>query len=305
VATALALARILGVTVESLFGGAPGSTSPPAWAEPPREESQPHWEAEVRGQLWRYQWEGGRALFHAPSSLQWLTGANLPAIPDPARNLVLATCDPAAGLLVDELWSEFQIRLIVITRNSSQALEYVRLGKAHVAGVHLADTKESSGHLDAIYKTLQAPAQVLHLADWDEGVAVSASVQTSSLSTITRSRIRWVGREAGSGARVCQDQLRSERQQTHSTAGSHWSVAEALRNNWADAGVCPRLVSEAAGLRFFPVRQAAYQLCYPADLADDFRIRSLVQTVRSKSFRDKLQLLPGISSANSGELAPS
>jgi molybdate-binding protein len=215
---------------------------------------------------------------------------------------VLASCDPAAGLLVDELWREHQVRLIVVTCNSSRALERVKLGKAHVAGLHLADAEDAGGHEERIRQTLGTAANLLHLADWEEGLAVSGSIQSRSLSTIARSRIRWVGREAGSGARVCQDQLLPGKRSPQSQAGSHWSVAEALRNNWADAGVCPRLVSEAAGLRFFSVRRAAYQLCFPADLADDYRLRCLVQTVRSRSFRDQLKLLPGISATNSGNV---
>ena len=302
VATALALARVLSVSVEALFSEKSAASQLPDWAAPASESSRHYWEAEVRGRVWRYPWEGGRALLHASRSLEWLSSQTDDVAKDPSRNLVLATCDPAAGLLVDELWREHQVRLIVVTRNSSQALEWLQLGKAHVAGLHLDDAGGSTGHAATIRAKLQIDANLLHVSDWDEGLAVSSNVQSRSLTVITRSRLRWVGREEGSGARVCQDQLRSDRRPPNSTAGSHWSVAEALRNNWADAGVCPRLVSEAAGLRFFSVRQAAYQLCFPTDLADDYRLRALMQTVRSKSFRDKLQLLPGISAIGSGTI---
>src|SRR5262245_4877151 len=70
VATALSLARVLGVSVEALFSAPSEAPAEAAWASPPVDQAQPFWNAEVRGRVWQYPWEGGRALLHTPSSLQ-------------------------------------------------------------------------------------------------------------------------------------------------------------------------------------------------------------------------------------------
>jgi molybdate-binding protein len=79
-------------------------------------------------------------------------------------------------------------------------------------------------------------------------------------------------------------------------------VAEAIRNGWADAGVCLRLVSEEAGLGFLPVREGIYELCFPKHWADDPRIQALVNVVRSPSYQRDLRELPGYKTVGTGEL---
>jgi molybdate-binding protein len=75
--------------------------------------------------------------------------------------------------------------------------------------------------------------------------------------------------------------------------GDHRGVAEAIRNGWADAGVCVRLAGEEAGLGFMTVRKEPYDLCYLAEQEDDPRVQALIKTVRSRAFRSDLSALPG------------
>ena len=71
-----------------------------------------------------------------------------------------------------------------------------------------------------------------------------------------RSDLCWIGREVGSGARQCLEELPGSRRVVpRFMASDHRGVAEAVRSGWADAGVCLRLVSEEAGLDFLAIRQ--------------------------------------------------
>ena len=114
--------------------------------------------------------------------------------------------------------------------------------------------------------------------------------------------LRWIGREDGSGARQCLDEILAGRQRPEHLAADHRGVAEAVRGGWADAGVCLRLVSEEAGLDFLGVRQEAYDLCFPTRWEDDPRLRALVQAIRSPSYRRSLGELPGYDSTSAGAL---
>jgi molybdate-binding protein len=117
-------------------------------------------------------------------------------------------------------------------------------------------------------------------------------------------QLRWVGREPGSGARQCLDELFGDRRPPRRLASSHRGVAEAVRSGWADAGVCLRLVTEEAGLDFLLVRTSAKSFMIVASRnsgRENTGIR-LSSASYARPRRRALDELPGYSSAGSGEL---
>ena len=140
---------------------------------------------------------------------------------------------------------------------------------------------------------------MLRVAEWEEGVATAGS-DRSSLTALVKSKPRWVGREPGSGARQCLDELLGSRPAPRRIARDHRGVAEAIRSGWADAGVCLRIAAEEANLNFRSVRKEAYDLCFADTMQDDPRIRALVQALRSPSYRQLIDDLPGYRSIGIG-----
>ncbi len=118
---------------------------------------------------------------------------------------------------------------------------------------------------------------LLKLATWPEGLALGPEISAASVNGLLRSRARWVGREPGSGARQCQDDLLQDRPEPRRLASDHRGVAEAIRCGWADVGVCVRIACEDAGLRFIQVRDEAYDLCFATGQEGDPRLRALLQ----------------------------
>lgn len=78
---------------------------------------------------------------------------------------------------------------------------------------------------------------------------------------------------------------------------------ETIRTGWAQAGVCVEIAAAEGGLDYLPVRTAAYDLCFPAELEDDPRIEALLDVVRSMGFRRLMGELPGYDPRDAGELA--
>ena len=144
--------------------------------------------------------------------------------------------------------------------------------------------------------------RLLHVARWEEGVTFKPCLHLPTIREAVHANLRWIGREPGSGARQCLDELFGSRQPPLGLASDHRSVAEAVRSGWADAGVCPRLVSEEAGLDFLGVREEPYDLCFPDRWKSDHRIRALIDVVRLSSYRRALGELPGYESSETGEL---
>jgi molybdate-binding protein len=260
-----------------------------------------YWQAEIRG---------GRRLYPVEMTV---TGTLLHdgvyaggPLPEPAgdaarRTLVMAGCDPAVGLLAAELERTAAVRLIALPRSSRTALSLLGQGLVHLAGVHLAGTDRPGGNAAVVREALGPGYALVHAARWDEGIAFAPGRRLASVRTALGSELRWVGREPGSGARQCLDELLGGRKPPRRLASDHRGVAEAVRSGWADAGVCLRLVSEEAGLEFLSVRREAYDLCIAESSAGDPRVLALLQVLRSPTYRRAVGGLPGYDSRDTGE----
>jgi molybdate-binding protein len=225
------------------------------------------------------------------------------ATDDPSNTLVVACCDPAVGLLADALARRSGVRLIALPRSSRAALAMLERGLVHAAGVHLSPAGAVEGNAAAVRHGLGSGFRLLRVARWEEGIAIAPSLNLPTVRDAVRAPLRWVGREPGSGARQCLDELLSDRHPPpERLAADHRGVAEAVRLGWAEAGVCLRLTSEEAGLDFLSVREEAYDLCYPDALSDDPRLHALREAVRSPSYRRWLGALPGYDSTETGDV---
>jgi len=299
---ALALAAALECRVEDLFQLGSASASEAAWAWQPQREPCRYWRASVSGRELIYPVEptnlgviGHDGVYREGQFCEHLMAA-------PADTLVIASCDPAVGLLADELSRRRSFRLLAFPRSSQQALALLAQGAVHVAGIHLAAVGRREQNTAAAKEKLHGSFHLLRGARWQEGLAIAPGLQLQSVREAVQSRARWVGREAGSAARELLDELLPDRRPPRHIAYGHRGVAEAVRCGWADVGVCLRLVSDEAGLRFLGVREEDYDFCYPAEFEGDPRIQALVDTVRSSSYRGLLSDLPGYDAAETGEL---
>jgi putative molybdopterin biosynthesis protein len=218
------------------------------------------------------------------------------------RTLVMVGCDPAVGLLARMYEQATGYRMLVFSRSSRQALELLREGLVHVAGVHLSAAEKADGNAIAVKQMFNGPVKLLRIASWEDGVAVGSSVSAQSVRGIVQGRVTWIGREPGSGARQCFDELLPNRPAPRRLARDHRGVAEAIRCGWADAGVCLKLVAEEAGLRFLPVRTEAYDLCFARSSESDPRVQALVRVIQSREYRHLVGELPGYDMRHAGEV---
>jgi molybdate-binding protein/transcriptional regulator with XRE-family HTH domain len=301
VSAALKLAACLECTVEELFGRAPAG-SPPTWAWSEPASACRYWRADVAGRLLFFPAEETLAGVVAHDGVSSDQRDHTRSDADPSRTLILAGCDPAGGLLAAEYARQTGFRMIVLGRSSAAALELLARGCVHVAGAHLAAAGERRGNAAIVRRKLGQSAGLLRLARWEEGVALSKAASPSTISGALRSRLSWVGREPGSGARRCMDQLLGDRRRPSRIARDHRGVAYAIRSGWADAGVCLRLASEEAGLQFLSVQREDYDLCFARASESDPRLQALIRVVRSPGYRRLLADLPGYDVSETGSL---
>jgi len=306
IATGLALARALGRTVEEIFSP-PDDVGHPVWAYPPRTSSGRFWEARVGVRRLLFPVES-TALGMVPHDGKFC-GESLDREPGAGveESIVVAGCDPAVGLLASELRRVDGLRVIALTRSSRDALALLERGLVHAAGVHWSSDEKRDANASVVSGTLGGGYRLLHLAEWQEGIALAHSVRARSTSALARSRIRWVGREEGSGARRCLDRVLGAPGKTRATkrfrhfASDHRGVAQAIASGWADAGVAVKLAAEEAGLDFLSVQREDYELCFPDALRGDRAILALGRVLRSGVLRKLYRDLPGYDVRRMGE----
>jgi molybdate-binding protein len=214
---------------------------------------------------------------------------------------VLACCDPAAGYLASEYERATGYRLLVLHRSSRKALEMLSEGKVHLAGLHMATDNSPEGNAQLARSTVGS-CHLFRLAQWQEGIASLSSSRLRSARGAVKSKLRWVGREVGSGARQCLDELFGRPVKHRHLAKHHRGVVEAISSGWADAGICVQLASAEAGLNFIPIQEEAFDLCIPTDFLDDPRVQGLLTVVRSHTYRMTLASLPGYNTTTTGDL---
>ncbi len=300
VTAALGVARALGVPVEALFGeGRPRQE----WALEPCGEAVRYWEARV----------GDRHLFYPVASLAtnafphdgvWRMDCGMPARSALAdETLMLAGCDPAAGLLAAELARTAGVRLLVLECGGMAALDLLRRGLVHVAGLHFS-TKENPGrNREVAVRELGSGFHLLRAASWEEGIALPAPDRRSKTASLLRRTGMWALREPGSAARDCLDGLLEGRVLPKGRAvAGHAAVAGSVRDGWAVAGVCARVSAEEAGLGFRPVREEFLDYCVADANLGDSRVKALLRVLRSREHRRLLDELPGYGSADTGAI---
>lgn len=293
VSTALALAKALQTSVEALFDRLPSDTEP-VWAYSPSTYSSRFWAADVRGRAMLYPVEPTSGTFVRHDGVAHGSDP-IPVARDIARRtLVIATCDPAAGYLALEYGRQTPFRMIVLRRSSRDALGLIKQGLAHVAGVHLAESISSAGNQQAIeQERLPFDVNLFAMAKWQEGVAHSPGIKLRSVRQAINTRLRWIGRSQGAGARRCQDEVLGSRRSPRHIASDHGDVVASIRSGFADAGICVRLVAEEAHVNFLNICEEDYDLCFPSSYADDPRLAALVDVVRSPQYRETIADLPG------------
>ena len=304
VETALALAAVFECSVEELFDrGRVHKTAKLEWAWTPRDESSRYWEAEISHRRLLYPVEA-MALNPTPHDGVWQNGVLHENAPPLAENtLVMASCDPAAGLLAAEYARAAGFRLLVFPRGGQAALELLRRRLVHVAGLHYSTAESPDRNADTVRVKLAGDCRLLRMAQWDSGIALATDDRSRSTeSVVTRRSLRWAAREPGSAARECLDELLGSRRFSGREVSGHAAVAEAVRAGWAEAGVCVRFSAAEAGLNFLPVRTETLDLCFHAIFQHDRRVQALVRLLRGRACRRLISELPGYDAKQTGEL---
>ncbi len=218
----------------------------------------------------------------------------------PENCLLIAGCDPALSVLARHARSA-GVQLVLLHRNSSEALELLKKGYVHLAGTHLRDRKTGESNLPAIRKLFKAGSvAAVTFASWEQGLLTRTENPKSikTLGDLTRKNVRFANRDRGSGVRDFLDQeLTRLGIGTESIRGyrsevtGHLAVASQVQEGSADCGIATHSAAIYAGLDFIPLVAERYDFVVHQRDLQLHSIQATFNILNDRAFRRDLQML--------------
>jgi molybdopterin molybdotransferase/putative molybdopterin biosynthesis protein len=230
------------------------------------------------------------------------------------QEIAVAGCDPAIFLAGEYLRRHTNTATVVgWTMGSGAALDALKRGEVHIAGLHIVDSKSGESNLPYVKRHLKGyDVNIVTFARWEEGLLVRAGNPKSirTIADLARADVQLINREAGAGARILLDQrLSAEGVASHHVMGydrfasSHFHVARLISEGHADVGVGVRFAANYYGLDFIPLQEARYDLVVPkAYVSSHPTLQSFFETIVTRQFRGEVEALGGYDMKETGKL---
>lgn len=230
------------------------------------------------------------------------------------QEIAVAGCDPAI-FMAGEYLRRYKETATVVgwMMGSGAAVESLKRGEVHVAGLHIVDEKTGESNLPYLRKHLiEDNYLVVTFAAWEEGLIVRRgnSKRIDKVEALSRRDVKFVNREEGTGARNLLDQQliqagmqRADIKGYDLIANSHFNVARHIAEGLADVGVGVRSAANLFGLDFVPLQQSRYDLVLPKTyLTAHPSIGNLLDAIVSRQFRAELETLGGYDTTETGTI---
>ena len=231
---------------------------------------------------------------------------------DEGKRILVAGCDPGISLLAQHLGRYRDVDLVIAQCSSQRALEWLKEGKAHVAGSHLRDVSSGEYNLPAIHKLFgQGAVKVVTFAIWEQGWVVPPGNPKSirSAEDLARAGVRFLNREKGAGSRdLLDEKLREAGVPPAKVDGydrvalGHLPAALAVSLGDADCCIATRSAARAFGLSFVPLATERYDLVIRRAHAGLPAVEALLDALHRGALRRRLEALAGYDTQHTGDV---
>ncbi len=224
----------------------------------------------------------------------------------------IAGCEIALGLLARRTTAGTGARAIWFARNNRAAVAELAGGRVHAAAIHFpaepAQWRRALAQMGPVGGVFCS-----EVAAFDEGWLLPHGNPRGfrRVREIATGRLRLANRPRGAGARELLDQtLRRGAVDARGLPGygdeldGHLEVGWAIADGYADIGVGPASVARAFELEFLPLRTERCVLLVAARERNHPGVTGLIATLRSTAFRRELEALGPYDTQRIGEERP-
>jgi putative molybdopterin biosynthesis protein len=226
------------------------------------------------------------------------------------KKVVLAGCDPAIGMLVKMVEKLSGVEVCPVGASSRTALEWLVEGKVHIAGTHLEDEATGEFNLPYLKRVYgREDLAVVSFARWEEGLVVGRGNPKGirKVEDVARRGVRFVNREAGSGARALMEKMMAKAGVPEAKVNGyervgygHLEVAYRVMTGEADVCVATRAAAQTFGLDFVAVQSERYDFVMRRETMGAAAAQAFLDVLQRASLRRKLEVLAGYDTAQTG-----
>jgi molybdate transport repressor ModE-like protein len=197
-------------------------------------------------------------------------------------------------------------------RNSADAVAALARRECDLAGFHVP-TGEFEQPTRAWYQRWLDPAQhcLVQVAGRHQGLFVARGnpLGVQALPDLTRSTVRFVNRQAGSGTRMLFEMMLNKAGVAscdiagfNSAEFTHSAVAAYIASGMADVGIGVQTAAERFNLDFIPLVRERYYFALSIAALEDPLMRQLLAVLRQPGYHAIVNALPGYDAADTGKI---
>jgi molybdate-binding protein len=152
---------------------------------------------------------------------------------------------------------------------------------------------------------------IVTFAEWAEGLVVAAGnpKRIQKVEDLTRRKVRFVNREAGSGSRALLDSVMQKTGMAATDLAGYEKVAEghlaatyAVRSGEADCCIATESAARTFGLDFVPLQSERYDFVLRRTSLELPAVQSFLEVLQRSTLRRKLEGLAGYETGRTGSV---
>ncbi len=187
----------------------------------------------------------------------------------------------------------------------------LKSGTCHLAGAHLFDPETGEYNFPYLRSYLKGiETKVINLVHREQGLIVQRNNPKGikGLADLCKEDITFINRQRGSGTRILLDnELKKLSLDPGRIKGyeseeySHMTIASLVASGRVDAGLGILSAARAMNLDFIPIAKERYDLIIPVAHLGDEKIVKVIETIRSKRFKEEVLRMGGYDVSRTGE----
>jgi len=233
---------------------------------------------------------------------------------DIERQVVVAGCDPAIFLAGEHIRRHGgDASVLGWGMGSLAALQALKRGEVHVAGIHVVDHRSGAYNLPFLHRYLKGHAvTVVRFAAWEEGLLLRRGnpKKVQGIEDLARSNVRLMNREQGAGARFLLDHLLAKSGMTGQMIrgydlqrSSQLELGRSIVEGKADVGIGAQAVGHFYDLDFIPLQEERYDLVIPTKYFHSHPgMQMFLDTLVTRGFRQEIEALGGYDTKEIGKI---